>query len=156
MGLKDLKVGRRGAWEQGNREVAAKSLIRQHLLRVYKSRWFLFSWEGPRKVFSIVQWVLGSCGVIWTLFMVLLILHHSFQSICVPKCCSQKKKEFKSRGYLERWSGRTWTVCYVQLRDRQKWREAGIGEGKDGSKQGVWWDQLLRQDGGGTMPAPVP
>jgi len=24
--------------------------------------------------------------------MLLLILHHSFQSICVPKCCSQKNR----------------------------------------------------------------
>lgn len=43
MGLKGLKVGRRGASEQGNREVAAESPLRQCLLRAYKSRWLLFS-----------------------------------------------------------------------------------------------------------------
>lgn len=53
MGLKDLKVGRRGALEQRNKEVAAKSPIRQHLLRVYKSRWLLFSARrGEKSVFN--------------------------------------------------------------------------------------------------------
>lgn len=52
MGLRGLKVGRRGALEQGNGEIATESPNRQCLLRAYISRWLLFFHGSEKNVFN--------------------------------------------------------------------------------------------------------
>lgn len=111
MGLKGLKMGRTRTLEQENAAVVSESSISAYC-RCTKAGGFFFSIGRSKKMFSIHQWVLGSCLVIWSLFMVLLTLHHSFPSIRVPKCCSQKKKRIQEQrvfGVMKRDAG------YIQL-----------------------------------------
>lgn len=121
-----------------------------------KAGGFFFLQEGVRKVFSILQWVLGSCWVIWSLFMVLLILHHSFQSICVPKCCSQKKRNSRAEGVWSDEEGGHGLRATFSCETARKEGRQESGRGRTRSNEGVWGDQLLGQDGGGTTPARVP
>lgn len=88
--------------------------------------------------------------------MVLLILHRSFQSICVPKCCSQKKRNSRAEGV---WSGEVGGHGLHAVFSCETARNGGrqeLGRGRSRSSEGVWGDELLGQDGGGTMPTQVP
>lgn len=129
-GSQGFEVGRRGALEQGNGEIATESPNRQCLLRAYESRWLLFSAERSEK--SVFNPSVGTRLLLGHLESIYGIAYTASQlsvNLC-PQMLFTEKKEFKSRGCLEWRSGRAWTACHVQLWDSEKWREAGIGEGK--------------------------
>lgn len=94
-------------------------------------------WRSEKSGFDL-SGVPGSSWAIWSLFMVLFILHHSFQSICVPSCRSWKKRNL--------WEGGVWNNgeggmdCMLCSAVRQlKWRKVGTGEGKDQVKWRYVW-----------------
>lgn len=95
--------------------------VRQCLLREYKSRWLLFPWKTVRKVFPILQWVLGSWWAIQNLFLVSQLSVNLHPQMLLTEKGIQEQRVL---GVMKGDNG-----CVSHLAARQRWRGGNQGGG---------------------------
>lgn len=157
MGLKGLKVSRREASEQGNGEVAAENPIRECLLRVYKSRWLLFcAGRNEKSVFSPSVGTRLLLGHLESIYGIAYTASQLSVNLCPQMLFTEKKGIQEQRVFgVMKGEGMDCVLCSAV---RQLGAEGGRNRGGEGPNQMkvCWGDQLLGQDGVGTMLAQVP
>ena len=156
MGLKCLKVGRRGASEQGNGEAAAESPIRQDLLWAYKSRWILFSRGRSEK--SVFNPSVGTRLLLGHLESIYVIAYTASQlsvNLC-PQTLFTEKPNSRAGGVWSDKAGGHRLHATFSCETARNGRKQESGRQRTRSNQGLWGDKLLGQDGGGTTPTWIP
>lgn len=83
--------------------------------------------------------------------MVLFILHHSFQSICVPNCCSWEKRHSGEGGVWNNGRGGHGLHAVFSCETAKNGERWELGRGRTKSSDGMCGDQLLDANAGGIM-----
>lgn len=138
-------------WSKGMGRSLQRTLSGSDCCRHVRAGGFFFLvWRSEKSGFDL-SWVPGSCWVIWSLFMVLFISHHCFQSICVPNGCSWKKRNSREGGVWNNGGGGCGLHAVFSCETAKSGKRWELGRGRTQSSESMCGDQLLDTNAGQRM-----